>query len=267
MSSEEVAVGHVLPGRLSGKVALISGTGGGQGRVAALMFAREGALVVGSDIDAAAAEKTADLVRAEGYEHIALGVDLSTPEGAKTWVDTAIEAYGHIDLLYNNASSPRFGPFESVPPEDFRFTLDNELNVMWFPTQAAWPHFVEQGGGAILNVGSIAGVAGIRHLPQSAHAASKGAVIGLTPQLAAEGAAHGIRVNCVSPGVIASPPVLELLSLGEQSPLRSVIAATADGKAGQPEDVVHAAIYLLSDEAKWVSGAHLVIDGGASVLI
>jgi NAD(P)-dependent dehydrogenase (short-subunit alcohol dehydrogenase family) len=255
-------------GRLAGKVALISGTGGGQGRVAAEMFARAGAAVVGCDIDGKAEAETARLMSEAGLDYTSVApLDLSTPDGGKRWVDAAIDRHGRVDLLYNNASTPRFGPFPDVPAEDFRATLDNELNVMWFPTQAVWPHFVAQGGGAILNVGSIAGVAGIRQLPQSAHAASKGAVIGLTPQLAAEGAPHGIRVNCVSPGVISSPPVRELLALGEQSPLRAVIGATATGTLGEPEDVVYAAMYLLSDEAKWVSGAHLVIDGGASVLI
>lgn len=255
-------------GRLAGKVVLISGTGGGQGRVAARIFAREGAHVVGCDVNAEGAAETERLVHDDGYEMLSVApVDLSSREGATSWVDAAVDAFGGIDLLYNNASLPRFAPFADMTVEDYDFTIHNELDVMWHSTQAAWPHLVARGGGAILNVASAAGVVGLRDLPQSAHSAAKGAVIGVTPQLAAEGAKHRIRVNCVSPGVIGSPPVQELLALGEQSPLRPFIGATFNGEPGEPEDIVYAALYLLSDEAKWVTGAHLVIDGGASVLV
>lgn len=254
-------------GRLAGKVALISGTGGGQGRVAARMFAREGAHVVGCDVNAETAAETEALVRQDGFEMLSLApVDLSTPEGAHAWVDAAVEKFGGIDLLYNNASLPRFAPFGDMTVEDYSFTVRNEFDVMWYSTQAAWPQLIARGGGAVLNIASIAAVVGLRDLPQAAHAASKGAVIGVTPQLAAEGAAFNIRVNCISPGVIGSPPVQELLKL-ENSPLGPVINATATRRPGEAEDIVYAALYLLSDEAKWVTGTHLVVDGGASVLI
>jgi NAD(P)-dependent dehydrogenase (short-subunit alcohol dehydrogenase family) len=151
--------------------------------------------------------------------------------------------------------------------EDFMFTMRNELDLLWYTSQVAWPHLVARGGGAIVNIASIAAVVGLRDLPQSAHAAAKGAVIGVTGQMAAEGAAVGIRVNCISPGVINSPPVQEILAIGETSPLLPVIASTALGKPGEPEDIVYAALYLASDEAKWVTGTHLIVDGGSSVLI
>jgi NAD(P)-dependent dehydrogenase (short-subunit alcohol dehydrogenase family) len=254
-------------GRLAGKVVLITGTGGGQGRVAARIFAREGAKVVGCDIRAETAAETAELVTADGYEMLSTGgVDLADLEQAKAWVQSAVNAHGGIDVLYNNASLPRFGPFPEMSSEDYSYTVRNELDVVWYPAQAAWPQLVARGGGAIVNIGSIAGVVGLRDMPQSAHAATKGAVIGLTAQMAAEGAAVGIRVNCISPGVINSPPVQEILAV-ENSPLRPVIGATALGRPGEPEDIVYAALYLASDEAKWVTGTHLVVDGGASVLI
>ena len=257
-----------VSGRLAHKVALISGTGGGQGRVAARMFAREGATVVGCDINADTARETEALLRADGLEMLSLApVDLAVPAEARRWVEAAVEAHGGVDLLYNNASTPRFGPFADVPVEDYSFTLRNELDVVWHSTQAAWPHLVARGGGAILNVSSQNAFCGFRRLPAAAHAASKGAVLGMTAQLAAEGAAVNIRVNCVSPGVIASPPVLELLAIGDDSPLREIVNATATHQPGQPEDIVYAAIYLLSDEAKWVTGSNLVVDGGGSVLI
>lgn len=254
-------------GRLAGKVVLITGTGGGQGRVAARIFAREGAKVVGCDIRADTAAETAELVKADGYEMLSTGeVDLAEPEQAKAWVKSAVDAHGGIDVLYNNASLPRFAPFPEMSSEDYGYTVRNELDVVWYPAQAAWPELVARGGGAIVNIGSIAGVVGLRDMPQSAHAATKGAVIGLTAQMAAEGAAVGIRVNCISPGVINSPPVQEILAV-EDSPLRPVIGATALGRPGEPEDIVYAALYLASDEARWVTGTHLVVDGGSSVLI
>src|SRR5690606_1564120 len=133
----------------------------------------------------------------------------------------------------------------------------NELDVMWHSTQAVWPHLVARGGGAVLNIASVAAVVGLRDLPRSAHAAAKGAVVGVTPQLAAEGAQHNIRVNCISPGVISSPPVLEILASGADSPLLPFIRSAGNRQPGEAEDIVYAALYLLSDEAKWVTGAHL----------
>jgi meso-butanediol dehydrogenase/(S,S)-butanediol dehydrogenase/diacetyl reductase len=255
-------------GRLAGKVALISGTGGGQGRVAAELFSREGARVVGCDIDERTAAETAELVRSEGLEMISMGpIDLAEPEQAKAWAQRAVDEYGGVDILYNNASLPRFAPFPDMSVEDYRFTIRNELDVMWFSTQAAWPHLVARGGGAIVNIASIAAIAGLRDLPQSAHAAAKGAVIGLTGQLAAEGASVNIRVNCISPGVIDSPPVQEMLSLGDAGPLAPVIGATAEGRPGPPSSIVHAAMYLASDEAGWTTGSHLVVDGGSTAII
>jgi meso-butanediol dehydrogenase / (S,S)-butanediol dehydrogenase / diacetyl reductase len=255
-------------GRLADKVVLISGTGGGQGRVAAQIFAREGAKVVGCDINAETAAETDEIVRSAGYEMVSVGgVDLADPEQSRAWVQRAVDDHGGIDVLYNNASLPRFAPFPEMTPEDFQFTTRNEIDVLWYATQAAWPEMVSRGGGAIVNIASIAAIVGLRQMPQSAHAAAKGAVIGVTAQLAAEGAAVGIRVNCISPGVINSPPVQEILAIGETSPLRPIIGATALGKPGEPEDIVYAALYLASDEAKWVTGSHLVVDGGSSVLI
>jgi NAD(P)-dependent dehydrogenase (short-subunit alcohol dehydrogenase family) len=258
----------IKPGRLDGKVVLISGTGGGQGRVAARIFADEGAKVVGCDINAQTAQETAQLVHDQGHEMLTAdgSVDLADPAQAKAWIALAVEAFGTIDVLYNNASLPRFAPFGQMPDEDYAFTVRNELDLTWHATQAAWPHLAD-GGGAVVNVASIAAILGLRDLPQSAHAAAKGAVIGMTRQLAAEGAAMGIRVNCISPGVINSPPVQEMLSLGAQGPLAPVIGATALGRPGEPEDIVYAALYLASDEARWVTGAHLVVDGGSSALL
>ena len=138
---------------------------------------------------------------------------------------------------------------------------------MWRACQAAWPHLAASEG-SIVNIGSVAGLQGVRTLPQAAHAAAKGAVIALTRQLAAEGVAEGIRVNCVSPGVMATPPVLAMFEeFGEQAPVVPVIERTIDGRPGDPLAVAYAGLYLASDEAQWVTGTNLVVDGGASAIM
>jgi NAD(P)-dependent dehydrogenase (short-subunit alcohol dehydrogenase family) len=255
-----------MSNRIAGKVVLISGTGGGQGRAAARLFASEGATVVGTDIDSAAAEETVRLVSNDGFKMTSFApLDLSTPEGAQAWVRAAVDAHGGIDALYNNAGGVRFVPFAQMSPEDYQFTVHNELDLVWYCTQAAWPHLVARGGGTVLNVGSIAAIAGSRDLPQAAHSATKGAVIALTRQLAAEGAAVKIRVNSISPGVTAVPAVVALLDSNPELLMHSINHAY-NLRAGRPEEIVAAALFLISDEASYISGSNLVVDGGTTTL-
>ena len=255
-------------GRLEGKVVLLTGIGGGMGRVTARLFAREGATVVGCDLDADGAAETVRLVEADGGAiESSAPLDLGTRENIDRWVGGAIERHGRIDVLYNNASMPKFAPFAQMSGEDYRFTIHNELDLVWHACQSAWPHLAAVGG-AIVNIGSGAGIQGARALPQAAHAAAKGAVIALTRQLAAEGVAVSVRVNCVSPGVMATPPVLAMFEeFGESAPVAPIIERTIDGKPGDPLAVAYAGLYLASDEAKWVTGSNLVVDGGASAMM
>ncbi|MGD8166483.1 SDR family NAD(P)-dependent oxidoreductase [Herbiconiux sp. P16] len=255
--------------RLAGKVVIITGTGSGQGRTAARTFAREGATVIGADLNAAGNAETAALVASDGYAMDATHpVDLGDPGAVNTWIGEAIERHGRVDVLYNNASVPRFGAFGDVSEEDFRFTVRNEIDIVWFPSKAVWGQMVNQGGGVIINVGSIAGIVGDRGFGQTAHALTKGAVIAFTRQLAAEGAAHGIRVNSVSPGTIATPTVLGMLEeLGDDAPFMGMIRHTFNNAPGSMEDPVNAALFLASDDAGWITGQDFVVDGGTSVFI
>jgi NAD(P)-dependent dehydrogenase (short-subunit alcohol dehydrogenase family) len=252
-------------GRLTGKVALITGIGGGMGRQAAITFAREGAKVVGCDLFADGADETVRMVRAAGGEIENFApVDLSDAAAAARWVEDAAAVFGGVDILYNNASTPRFGPIDSLSIEDWDFTIDNELNLVFYVTKAAWPHLIARRG-VVINVGSIAGTRGVEFMAQNAHGTAKAGVINLTQQLAVEGGKHGVRVVCVSPGFTVTPSTAWLVESGPQ-PFKDNIARIPLGRVGQPEDVVNAALFLASDEATWITGINLVVDGGGSVL-
>jgi meso-butanediol dehydrogenase/(S,S)-butanediol dehydrogenase/diacetyl reductase len=253
-------------GRLDGKRALISGTGGGIGRATALACAREGAHVVGCDLNPETSAETVELVRAGGGRMDAIApVDLATEEGAGRWVREAVALTGGIDILVNNASAIRFGPIDALSFADWSFTIRHELDIVFLVTGAAWPHLVTSGGGSIVNVASITASRGAFFMPQNAHGAAKGGVLALTYQLVVEGGPHGIRVNAVSPAMTETPHTAPLLA-DPDGPAANIAARVPLGRWGQPEDVAHAIVFLSSDEARHVSGANIPVDGGAAVV-
>jgi meso-butanediol dehydrogenase/(S,S)-butanediol dehydrogenase/diacetyl reductase len=256
-----------MTGRLAGKVALITGVGGGMGVTAASMFCAEGARVVGCDLTVEGAAATEAAVRAEGGVITCFGgVDLGDATAAAAWVDAAVATYDGIDVLYNNASAQRFGAIDELSVEEWDFTMRNELNLVYYTVRAAWPHLKAHGGGSIVNVGSIAAIRGVEFMPQNAHSTAKGGVISLTLQLVVEGGPHGIRANCISPGMIETPNTAPLLADPPERMQKLVLDRIPLGRHGQGSDVVNAAIYLASDESSWVSGTNIVVDGGGSVL-
>ena len=256
-----------MSGRLDGKVALITGTAGGQGRAAALLFAAEGATVVCTDVNADGAAETVGMVRAAGGSMDSTHpLDLADEDGVRAWVDGAAERHGGIDVLYNNAGATRFSPVAETSYADWSFVVRNELDIVFLATRAAWPHLVARGGGSVLLVGSTAGITGSMTNPRIAHTAAKGGVVAMTRQLAAEGAPHGIRANCVSPGMIRTPATQGDL-LAPDSPMRTIARAIPLGRIGTPEEVARCALFLASDEASYVTGANLVVDGGWSAVL
>lgn len=252
--------------RLADKSVLVTGTGGGIGRATALTCAREGAHVVGCDLDPGSSQETVDLVRSAGGRMDAIApVDLADEEGARRWVDHAAELAGGVDVLVNNASAIRFGAIDELSYEDWSFTMRNELDIVFLVTRAAWPHLVARGGGSIVNIGSISASRGAWFMPQNAHGAAKGGVLALTSHLVVEGGPHGIRVNAVSPAMTETPQTTPMLR-DPDGPQEEVLSRVPLRRWGQPSDVANAILFLASDEAAHVSGANIPVDGGAAVV-
>ena len=249
--------------RLAGKVALISGTARGQGRAAALRFAAEGALVVGGDVLEDEAAETARLA-GERMSTVAR-LDVTDEASVRAWVAHAAERHGRVDVLYNNAGAVRFGPVDEQSFADWRLTLAAELDSVFLACKHAWPH-LKAARGVILNIGSTAGITGSLTNRRVAHTASKGGVIAVTRQLAAEGAPHGIRANAISPGMIATEGAQETL-LHPGHPMHGIARSIPLGRLGTPEDVVGLAVFLCGDEAGYITGANFVVDGGWSVVL
>jgi len=249
--------------RLEKKRVLITGTGspGGQGAMVQAAFAREGARIVGCDIQPGAAEATAAALRDDGYDVTGHTVDLADPAAAQQWIEDGVTTLGGIDVLYNNAARAAFGPFAEMTLETWSDVIHNELDIVFHTTRPAWRHLQQAGGASVINTASMSGVRGIAPLGQAAHAAAKGGVIGLTKTLAAEGAADGIRVNAISPGLVKTPSTDKFV--GDE--LRAFqMNMHLIRRPGTGEDIAYLAMYLASDESSWVTGQNYSIDGGVT---
>ncbi len=253
-----------MTGRLAGKVALITGTADGQGRAAALLFASEGARVVGCDLKTELAQETVELVRRAGGQMVSMQpLNLSDEAQVKAWMDFAVAEFGDFDILYNNASGVRGGTVESLSREDWDWNLANEVTLIFLAVKHALPVFKRRGGGVILNTGSVAGMLSTA-MPGNApgnfvHNVSKAAVIRMTEHLAVELSPLNIRVNTVSPGLIDTPATRPLFDDGFVAAFEK---SALIRRVGQPMDIALAALYLCSDEASFVTGINLPVDGG-----
>ncbi|WP_220186943.1 SDR family NAD(P)-dependent oxidoreductase [Pseudonocardia pini] len=242
-------------------MALITGVGGGQGRVAARRFAEEGAIVVGADIKTAGFATTVEEVKAAGGTMTGSGtLDLTVDADVRAWVDGAVTDHGGIDIVYNNAGAFALGGVGTLTPEQWRWSIDRELNQVFTVTHAAWPHLVARGGGVVLNVGSTAGMISLNGGSGIAHSAAKAAVIGMTRDLADEGGPHGIRAVCISPGSVESESTAAFFA--DPAVRDMMLQPQIVKRLGRPEDIVEAALYLVSDAASFITGANIVIDGG-----
>ncbi|NUO42763.1 MAG: SDR family oxidoreductase [Streptomyces sp.] len=256
--------GVPVTGRLSGKVALVTGAGAGIGQGCALLFAEQGATVVGCDIDAAAAERTRELAAERGLGLDVLApLDMTEPEDARRFADEAAARHGRIDALVTaGAVAPHMAPAVAMDFDaQWTPTMRGEVDVVFLPVQAAWPHMEASGGGSIVNFASVNAFRGSGTFGMVAHCAGKAAVLGLTRQLAVEGGPLGIRANTVSPGMVRTPAT-ESAGAHEGAARETLLARIPLGRTGTPEDIAWCAVYLASDEAAWVTGGNFPVDGG-----
>jgi NAD(P)-dependent dehydrogenase (short-subunit alcohol dehydrogenase family) len=251
--------------RLSGKVSIITGAGGGMGRVAALRFAAEGSRVVVADTQRTSAEETVRQISAGGGEATAIAVDVSVEADAKAMVDVAIEKFGRLDVLYNNAGIMPQADHSVVdtPVEIWDQVMAVNVRGVYLACKYAIPRMLENKRGSIINISSFVAVLGCS-VPQDAYTASKGAILALTRSLAVQFAPNGIRTNAILPGPIETPLLMEWLVKDEQAK-KIRLARNPSGRFGKPDEIVSMAVYLASDESAWTNGASLIIDGGISV--
>jgi meso-butanediol dehydrogenase/(S,S)-butanediol dehydrogenase/diacetyl reductase len=249
-----------MSGRLAGKVAIVTGAGSGIGRAVALRFAAEGAKVIVNDLVADAAQRVAKEIEAAGGTAFPCPGDVSDSKHVEALVRAATSRFGRLDVLGNNAAAVVPGPVEAISDADWKRTQSVTLDGVFFGIRAALPVMAAQGGGSIINVSSGAAVAGEPGL--GAYGAAKAAVVNLTKTAAVENAARGVRVNCILPGPIETPPLLAAVeATGGRAGWERQIPC---GRLGKPEEVAAVALFLASDEASYVHGAAIIADGGVA---
>ena len=251
--------------RLQDKVTLITGAGGGMGRVAARLFAAEGARVVVAEYDRAAGEETVRLVREAGGEATFVKADVSAEADAKAMVDHAVATYGRLDCVYNNAGVMPEADHSVVDTDVATWDKVMAVNVrgVFLGCKYAIPAMIAGGGGSIINIASFVAILGCS-VPQDAYTASKGALLALTRSLAVQFGPQGVRTNAICPGPVETPLLLDWLVKDEEAK-RIRLARNPTARFGKPEEIVYLAMYLASDESRWTNGASLVVDGGISV--
>lgn len=251
--------------RLQDKVCIITGAGSGMGRTAARMFAGEGARVVVVDYDGRTAGESVELITSAGGTAVAVTADVSKEADAQAMVKAALDAYGRLDCLYNNAG---------IMPEADHSVVDTDVDTwdrvmavnvrgIFLGCKYAIPAMLARGSGSIINVSSFVALMGCSN-PQDAYTASKGAVLSLTRSLAVQFGPGGVRTNAILPGPVETPLLMDWLVKDEEA-RRIRLARNPTGRFGKPEEIVHMAVYLASDESRWTNGAAMVIDGGISV--
>jgi NAD(P)-dependent dehydrogenase (short-subunit alcohol dehydrogenase family) len=251
-------------GALDGKVAIITGAATGIGRASAVVFAQAGARLVLTDVREEELRHTVEVVRGVGGEIVPVTADLARPDAAAALVDTALSRWGRLHVLFNNAGVGTMivgGTVETIDLDRWDLAQDVNVRAMYLVSRAAVPAMRGAGGGSIVNTSSVAAFRGSLGRPSHAYAASKGAVLALTRAMAASYGRDRIRVNAICPGTIRTRLTADFIERAERDAAEG--RGIPLGRVGEPEDIAQCALFLASDEASWISGAAIVVDGGA----
>jgi len=247
--------------KLAGKVAIVTGAAAGIGRASALLFAREGAKVTATDINAAGGVETAALGKQQGSDVVFESADVCSESQVKSLIESTIRRWGRLDVLFNNAGIVLVKSIEETSEEEWDRLMSVNLKAIFFGCKHAIP-YMRRNGGAILNTGSIGSFIG--QLGTPAYIASKGAVALFTKSLALDYGREGIRVNCICPGITDTPMLRQHMGHGEagEKKIRERLARVPLGKILDPADIARAALYLVSEDSAGITGITHVVDGG-----
>ena len=252
-----------MTGQFSGKVALVTGASSGIGRATALAFAREGAKVIAADVDVEGGEETVRMLKGNGSDAMFVKTDVTKASEVEAMINRTVEIYGRLDCAHNNAGIiGTGGPTADCTEENWERTININLKGVWLCMKYEIPQMLQQGGGAIVNTSSLAGLVGSKGHP--AYIASKHGVIGLTKAAALEYADANIRVNAVCPGHTRTP-MIEYIAATDPQFKSDRIARCPLGRMGTPAEIAEAVVWLCSDAASFVTGHAMAVDGGYTV--
>lgn len=249
--------------RLADKVAVITGSGSGIGKATAFRFAEEGAHVIVNDVNPEHGQQTVNEIKEKGGKASFFEADVTIPESVQALVDYVIKGHKKIDILFNNAGISNVGRVDEVDPDVWDKVMDVNVKGVYLGCKYVAPHMIEQRSGCIINMSSCVAEMGLAK--RALYAASKGAVLSLTKSMQVDYAPYNIRVNALLPGTIYTPFVENYLKNSYDDPeeaINGIKKRQLSGDLGKPEDVANAALFLASDEAKFMMGSPLYIDGG-----
>ena len=258
-------------GRLKDRVAIITGANSGIGRATARLFAREGAKIVCCDIQETISPRIDQLIKEkEGGQAVFATIDVTRPDDCERMVKTALDSFGDVDILYNNAGAGIRKKVHEHTDEEWNFVLNTNLNAMFRGARAVLPHFIKKKSGNIVTTASTFGLLASPNYP--GYCASKAAIINLTREMALDYGPMGIRINCVCPGAIETPrfrgfPPRATLGEGMTDEQRKLMGDSNKAllRMGRPEEIAYGVLFLVSDEGSFVTGHALVIDGGQTI--